>query len=152
MRVCECAATHSRCRARGERTVSNSQRFLSSFRRPVTLCVIPRLRSTVVLMCSVHGSPLPLSVSLASRAPSLLSCPLLSPSLPPATFVPLNVVNDCRSSFFFPLSHATLLLTSARSLSLSVPLHPLSLPQRLSLSVLLLTVISLFPPKPQAED
>lgn len=135
---------HSRCRAGGERTVSNSQRFLSSFRRPVTWCVThppPK-----------HCGP---NVQCPSHAPSLLSCSLLSPSpsLPPATFVPFNVANDCRSSFFPPsFSCHTSPCQCSLPLSLSVPLHPLSLPQRLPLSVLLLTVIALFPPKPQAED
>lgn len=115
---------HSRCRAGRERTVSNSQRFLSSFRRPVTWCVTPPPPRPK------HCGP---NVQCPSHAPSLLSCPLLSlsPSLPPATFVPFNVANDCRSSFFplFLMLHFSLLvLTPSLSLCPSSPSQPPTTP------------------------
>lgn len=98
------------------------------FRRPVTWCVIFLYKAVWVLMCNVHGQS-PLSLSLASRyslSPSLSACPLLShsPSLPPATFVPFNVANDCRS-FFFHGTALLLVLSLSPPLSLSVcPFSP----------------------------
>lgn len=109
-----------------------------------------RLQSTVSLMCSVHGTSLSLSPWLV--IPLLYSsstCPHLSssPSLPAATFVPYSVANDCRSFYFL-----FLMPRFSCECSPSVLSHPLSLPKRLSFSVLLLTVNLLFPPKPQARE
>ena len=108
------------------------------------------LPSTVSLMCSVHSTSLPLSpwrviplLYCSSTCPHLSS----SPSLPAASVVPYNVANDC-SSFYFLL----LMPRFSCECSPTVLPHPLSLQQRLSFSVLLLTINLLFPPKPQAGE
>lgn len=96
---------------------------------------------------------LPLSLPLPL---SLSACPLLSPSpsVPPATFVPFNVANDCR--FFFSLSLYGTALLAVLSLclhsDLSVRLfcylgHPPPISHNALLSIFLLTVNSVFPPK-----
>lgn len=94
---------------------------------------------------------LPLSLPLPL---SLSACPLLSPSpsVPPATFVPFNVANDCR---FFSLSlwHSSpgsaLPLLALWSLCPPVLLPWTSPPisHNALLSIFLMTVNSVFPPK-----
>lgn len=89
----------------------------------VSLVIPPPVRSTVVLMCSVHGSPLPLSVSLASHAPSLLSCPLLSLPLPRCLQLHLfpsmwRMIAGLLSSLLLMLHFSLLVLAPSLSLSL----------------------------------
>lgn len=119
------------------------------------------LTKTVALMWTVHDtSPshslsfsLSLSVSPVSHSPfpaiPAPFAPSLPSTVPPATFVPFKVANDCRS--FSLLS--TLEFSPPLALSLC-PFLPSQPPMNafffLFSSFLLLTVNSMVPPKPQA--
>lgn len=123
MRACECAAMHSRCRAGGERTVSNSQRFLSSFHPTCHLvCDPPLLRSTVVLMCSVL-----LMLTLSSPAPFSLPLPhCLQLHLFPSMW---RMIAGLLFFFLFLMLHFSLLvLAPSLSLCPSSPSQPPTTP------------------------
>lgn len=117
VRVCECelmcvpAHTHTHCThthrrshsggAAGEKTVPNAWLFFSD-----QLMCSP-LTNTVALMWTVRDTSLSLVSPVSHSSFPALPVPF-SPShpstLPPATFVPFNVANDCRSfSLLFTL-------------------------------------------------
>lgn len=113
--------THTQCGAGGQRTVPKLPALLLLPPTCQLLCDLP-LQSTVVLMCSVHGTSLSLCVSLASHSPSLTLPVPFSRPLPHCLQLHLfPSMWQMIAGLFFPL-HATVLLLVLSLCSLSLPL------------------------------